>query len=299
MKFITALLIATALFLAAPVVAQADTGDGTFVMRCDPTANLQEDPVVTPGPIPTLSAHLHTFSGNTTTRSNSTYESMQAGGSSCRFSMDTAGYWFDCLINPANEGVCVNPRFTFFYYKNMPVSYRTTTPFPADLKMVIHDGNANTGFWDCFDKNPPGSFTTSIPRCTTDDLQVRLKAPNCWDGQNLDTVTRDVSNNLGTPTRNPFTGLAYPNDHISHVVKFTNNACPADHPVKLPMGNFFVRWAPPAGGPGWHLSDGTLKLHFDFWNTWQQPALNQLVSKCLSPVGKNCGQVTNANFSGL
>jgi len=296
MKRLLPLILLAALAAFFVPAVGADTGDGTFVMRCNPVFNKQVDPIVSPGPAGTLSAHMHTFSGNTTTDSDSTYESMQAGGSSCRFTKDTAGYWFNSLIDP--NGNVVNPRFTFFYYKNMPVSYRTTTPFPAGLKMVIHDGNANTGFWDCFDNNPPGSFTTSIPRCVTDDLQVRLKSPNCWDGVNLDTVTKDMSG-IDRPSINPYTGAAYPNDHISHVVKFSNNACPADHPVKLPMGNFFVRWAPPAGGPGWHLSDGTLKLHFDFWNTWNQPFLDQLVSKCLSPVGKNCGQVTDANFAGL
>lgn len=288
-----ALLAVLVSMLVFSSVAQADTGAGTFVMRCNPVYNFQEDPIVAPGPLGTPSAHMHTFTGNTTTRSDSTYESMQAGGSSCRFTKDTAGYWFPSLMDA--NGNIVPPRFSFFYYKNMPTGYRTTTPFPPNFRMIFRDGSANTSFWDCFDNNPAGSFTTSIPYCPTDDLQVRLKAANCWDGVNLDTV----SPTTGQPAINPYTNVTYPNDHASHVVAFKNNVCPPDHPVKLPMGNFFVRWPKGSGGPGWHLSDGHFDFHVDFWNTWQQGSLEQLVSKCLSPVGKNCGQVTDANFAGL
>jgi hypothetical protein len=87
---------------------------------------------------------------------------------------------------------------------------------------------------------------------------LHVRFPNCWDGLNNDSP-----------------------DHRSHVVYPMNDKCPATHPVKVPEIFMHVRFAPGVGGPGYVLSDTTIAPHADFWNTWQQPKLEELVQKCL------------------
>jgi hypothetical protein len=59
--------------------------------------------------------------------------------------------------------------------------------------------------------------------------------------------------------------------------------------VKLPHIKLYVRFPQSVGGPGYVFSDGTQVAHADFWNTWQQPALEELVARCLK-AGVDCGR---------
>ena len=261
MKLILPLLLLIGIALAVPATAKAETREGTFVLACGFSHFGNHDPIVSPG---RTSAHEHTFTGNTSTNRNSTYQSMIAAGSTCKFSEDTAGYWFPTLFK---NGQRVKPLLSFFYYKNIPVTYKTTTPFPPNFRMVFGGVSSypSREFWACFGGS--GKYAAP-PICPSNSyVTFRINAPNCWDGWQLDSP-----------------------DHRSHVVYPVSNACPADHPVKLPRGNFFVRYPYNSGGPGAVLSDGTTLPHADFWNTWQQPALVDLVDRCLH-AGINCGQI--------
>ena len=67
-------------------------------------------------------------------------------------------------------------------------------------------------------------------------------------------------------------------------------ACPADHPVVLPKLTLTVVY-PITDGKGASLSSGdATTLHADFWNTWQQAALEQEVANCLN-AGLVCGEL--------
>lgn len=278
-KLRLAVLAAVVLTAAVGLVstAFAETSDGTFIVRCDPVFTKSVDPIVSPGVEP--SAHLHQFFGNPSMNKDATYQSMTAIGNTatCKDKADTSATWIPALLNP--QGQPVTPTFSYDYYKTIPTHYSTTQPFPPDFRMIAGgaDFAQRGGKWDCREGSAVGS--SPIPYCPNGHLQVRLKFPNCWDGVNLDS----------------------PN-HRSHVVYPSSSGCPADHPIKLPLINFFVIWPNGSGGPGWHLadqgmtrSDGTVadgvQLHADYWNTWQQPALNALVQRCLN-AGINCGQVT-------
>lgn len=237
----------------APATA-AETG--TFVIRCDPSHQAQVDPIVNPGPSGTPSGHRHQFFGARDTDSDSTLESMRAGGTTCRHPGDTAGYWM-----PSIDGV--TPRFSFAYYKIEPGDQ----PFPPGLKMIAGGvGHPESGMkWDCF--NGGGSYPAP-PTCAANDFVVsRLSFPSCWDGIRLDSA-----------------------DHRSHVAYPTRGVCPSTHPVQLPRINFFQRWCLGACLAGKQLSDGTTTVHADFWNTWDQAALVDLINRCRS---RNCGQVTS------
>jgi uncharacterized protein DUF1996 len=265
-----------ALAVALPILVSGAAGrsrivEGTFVIRCDPSHVAFVDPIVAPGVEPT--AHEHQFFGNKTTNKNSTYATMTAAypspGSTCKDKKDTAGYWEPTLYRP--NGTRVAPLFSFAYYKSQdgPV-----TPFPADFRMIAggvgHEqpGEANIE-WGCF--NTGGDTSTEIPLCTGSGnyLKVNLKFPTCWDGVNTDSA-----------------------DHRSHVHYKVAGSCPASHPVRVPLVNFFIRYPANEGGPGYYLSDGTILPHADFWNTWQQARFEALVADCLNNNPRNCGQVT-------
>jgi Domain of unknown function (DUF1996) len=253
-----AALLAALAFGIAAAAPTAETRAGTFVVNCPASHASYADPIVFPGG---SSHHLHQFTGNRTTNAHSTYESMTAGPTTCKHADDTAGYWFPALIDP--QGHVVTPERSFAYYKNLPVTGQSTAPFPPDLRMVFGPAGA---FWDCFEGG--GHYTTVIPNCGPSDYTfVRVKSLPCNDGRK------------DSP------------DHRSHMAPVRGGTCPPSHPIKLPQINFFVRNPPGTGGAGWKLSDGMILPHVDFWNTWQQPTLEQLVRDCLN-AGRNCGQVS-------
>ena len=70
-----------------------------------------------------------------------------------------------------------------------------------------------------------------------------------------------------------------------------NSVEPLTGSVKVPEIFLHVRYPPGLSGSGYKLSDGTVSPHADFWNTWQQAKLVQLVNDCLH-AGKDCGQVS-------
>jgi hypothetical protein len=52
-----------------------------------------------------------------------------------------------------------------------------------------------------------------------------------------------------------------------------------------------VRYPPGVSESGYKLADGTVSPHADFWNTWQQDKLEQIVRDRLR-AGKNCGALS-------
>jgi len=244
----------------ATATLSADAGDGLFILKCGSSHLAQVDPIVSPG---TTSAHLHEFFGNRSTNDNSTYQSMVAAGTTCP-SADTAGYWSPALVGP--DGKVVRADGISAYYRNDPVRYAATVPFPRDFRMVA--GGAGSppaiAFWSC--KNE-GTRYTSAPKCDDGSFpRAIVHFPQCWDGVRLDSP-----------------------DHRSHVAYPRKDVCPATHPVKLPHIKLYVRFPQSVGGSGYVFSDGMQVAHADFWNTWQQPALEELVVRCLN-AGVDCGR---------
>lgn len=266
-------LVVVALGIAVVVAAQSlaalngypppstESTKGVFIVRCKLSHQKQVDPIVAPGRV---SAHLHDFFANRSTDSTSTYASMIASGTTCELLADTGAYWMQSLYTPA--GTLVKPQAALVYYRNKPVTYGTTTPFPKDFRLIAGGvGSANAG-WSC--DQDAANMTPTPPDCGTGKLVAHVRFPNCWNGA-LDSA-----------------------DHRSHVVYATGSgstACPSTHPIKLPEIFLHVRY--PSGTKAGVMSDGTLSPHADFWNTWQQAKLEQVVHDCLQ-LGKNCGALT-------
>lgn len=272
---IVASLIVLALFLVPHPVQAADSG---WIVTCSYSHSNNDDPIVHPGQ-PGV-AHLHDYSGSTTTNANSTPQSMLAGGTTCGMPGDKSAYWVPALYR---NGQRVLPNATahdslFYYRRKGAPSGVVVQPFPLGLKMIVGNSNAqNPGqnpllgtriIWKC----GPGSGTDLAQppaQCSSGVMVISLQFPNCWDGVNLDS----------------------PN-HSSHMAYPSGSSCPASHPVVLPRIESFWRYpvgTAPIGtvtlssGP-WHT------IHQDFFNAWEPAALQNFINKCLNaPNITDCG----------
>ncbi len=231
--------------------------------NCKVTRHLSDDPIVSPG-LPGNS-HNHTFIGNTTTDAYSTVDTLLAGSSSCEDTKDTSAYWFPTLYQ---NGKVVDPSTATVYYKSGVKDYRTVIPFPANFRLLVGsmltpDAAHFKGDWQCTGYKG-NDFPASCPPGSA--LIVHLKAPSCWDGLNLDSP-----------------------DHKSHMAYPVNDACPADHPVALPMLEAKVAYKLPGGvTTGLRYSSGaSYSFHFDFFSAWQPDRLAYLVKHCINE-GRQC-----------
>jgi Domain of unknown function (DUF1996) len=243
-----------------------ETAKGVFIVNCPFSHRKQVDPIISPGPTGTRSAHMHDFLGNRSIDSSSTYVSATAAGTTCTFTGDTAGYWVPTLVGP--NGAYVTPRRALVYYRNNPVKYGTTTAFPPDFRVVAGGVGVGPPYagWSC--DQDASNMVSTPPTCASGPMVLHVKFPNCWNGATTDSAT-----------------------HRSHVTYPTGSSCPSTHPVKVPEIFLHVRYPPGISGSGYRLSDGTQAPHADFWNTWQQAKLVKLVNDCLR-AGTNCGQVS-------
>lgn len=268
-------------------------------MPCDYSHSLTDDPIVFPGKAG--ASHWHDFIGNESVFAGSTYQGMVAAATNCSpESGDTAGYWAPMLFRngvqvvphgppPNGTDASYHARQQVYYRDNLDPNIVVHAP-PPGLMMITGNSKATSLadnpylgreiYWGCSNNTPDEKFTAPVD-CTTGIITLHIGFQNCWDGVNLDTLRPD-----GTPAVNPITGVTYPNDHRSHVAYPIDGpsgtyVCPADHPVAIPR--IIVRMEYPVGtdSSGITLASGpTYTVHGDFWNTWNQDRLEQLVSVC-------------------
>ena len=263
---------------ASPTGTPQASTSGGWIVRCDYSHSLPDDPVVFPGE--PGASHLHDFLANTTTDAFSTYESMIGGATTCAATLgDTGGYWVPALYK---DGVKIDPtggitRQQFYYRKNNLTAGTVIQPFPANFRMIAGNGHATSEadnpklgpeiYWGCSDNSEPGKQKAPI-NCKTGIISLHVGFANCWDGVNLDSA-----------------------DHQSHVIYPNGGLCPADHPVALPR--LIMRLEYPVGtrSSGIELSSGPYyTIHGDFWNTWDQQQLENLVQSCLNQ-SVDCGKL--------
>lgn len=290
-----ALLIVSAMMVAAALAATpartTPRHPTLFATKCTYAFSAQVDPIVAPGMNP--SAHQHDFFGNTSTNENSTYDQMQAGTSTCGLLADTAGYWTPSLLM---NGVQIKPAWVgaYYYLTSQLMDPTQEQTIPPGLEMLAggttFDGS-RIAYWKCA---RGGSPRTALPgNCGKSWVHANVVFPSCWDGANIDTVVPDPADpSQMVAATNPVTGDPYPNDHRSHMA-YPDSAgtCPTDHPVPIARVGINVRY-PIHDGTGASLSSGDpTTLHADFWNTWQQAGLDQLVTTCLQ-ANIDCGLLT-------
>jgi Domain of unknown function (DUF1996) len=273
-KLLRALLVPAILLgalFAVPATSQASSPG--WLLKCPLAKSLPDDPIVHPG-MPGMS-HLHDFFGNTSVNATSTYRSMRAATTTCPAG-DTAGYWVPAVfrngakVAPAGSGV----REQIYYRANNLASSTHMEPFPPDLRVVAGNSHATSTsenpklgkeiYWGCSD-NSTGKLTAPPPSCPTGIISLHIGFPNCWDGR-----------------------LTHADD-TAHLRYPSSGKCPSGFPHALPR--LILRNEYPVGtttGTITLSSGPTFTAHGDFWNTWDQAKLQQLVDTCLN-AGRNCG----------
>jgi hypothetical protein len=234
-----------------------------FSVFCTFAKSTRQDPIVAPGRHRT-SDHEHVFFGNRTTRSGSSYRSMRKGATSCRLRADTAAYWVPALVDAS--GKRVRPHGAFVYYRSVgALEDVNVKAFPKDFRMISDDFHFHCG--DDRMESPVPIDCSNVGGGKR--LRLSVIFPSCWDGRRLDSK-----------------------DHMRHVAFPTGKGCPKRHPVALPrlaiIAQFEVQDA-----VGYRLSSGSPgTAHGDFWNTWHQKTLKELVQRCLGRgVRELCGEI--------
>src|SRR4051812_36270679 len=260
--------------------------EGQFKISCGgPVRSAPDDPIVDPGQ-PGVS-HNHEFYGNRSTSAFSTFASMVAGQTECADHSggdrgDTAGYWHPSLLV---NGVRQAASQADFYYDTQSAKQGPIHPFPAGLKMIAGDHmsmqpqGTDVIYWGCGN----GSSTSKVeqpPQCHSGDdgLAVHIIFPDCWNGTSIDSP-----------------------DHMSHMAYSVQGddgvyRCPSSHPVPVPRLTMRIGWDNFNPNPSTlSLSSGNINgMHADYWNTWQQPRLDQLVDKCINESRKCSHDDVNA-----
>ena len=290
----TELLSATIPGSAAPDVV------GAFRFICNAGQLRYDDPIVFPGQ--PGKSHLHQFYGNTTADAYSTYASLRgAGSSTCMSPLNRSAYWMPAMLN--GRGSVVRPDFVAIYYKRRPITdpkcsltsgdpqaEGNCVPLPNGLKFVfgynmLDPAKTPTGslYFNCQGTGAvPGTYpdlVTAAKNCPTGaQIGAVIKAPDCWDGKNLDSP-----------------------DHRSHVAYGSYGSwgyykCPTTHPYVIPAFTMGVWFTQASGETYSFVSDHmdtspTHKrgdtFHADFFMAWD-PAVHDLWEKnCLDKM-LNC-----------
>lgn len=260
------LVLAGSLF--APMPAAAGPAK-SIKFPCKQVGLAQLDPIVNPDG--SRSAHLHMFAGNVgIPKGVRTYDEAVRQGTSCTFAGDTAGYWVAPMVT-AGGGI-VSAKIIVYYDR---MTSQKITAFPPDFRMIwgatrgLFNPKPRSYFgWNCDNQEPlEPDFSTVDCRGMPSNNVVTFRAfsPYCWDGVDPDSP-----------------------DHMSHVTYPpnypTNGTCPSGT-VALPRlrvnFNFQTQYCPDCN----ITSDAMLgkmhgaSAHTDFWNTWNQSALEALVAQ--------------------
>jgi hypothetical protein len=212
-------------------------------------------------------SHLHDFVGNVSTDAFSTLTSLRSAGTECFRPEDTAAYWVPALYQGSAR---VIPQGTQIYYRAANKEPRTVQAFPSGFKVIAGDAHASArqdptvASWNCGGGAPGIPSGGSVPFCPPGTLlTLKIQFPDCWNGANLDSA-----------------------DHKSHTAYAARSGprrvCPATHPVALPQITLNVKYRT-LGGPTTRLASGSADTaHADFFNAWNQPALEALVAGCIT-----------------
>jgi hypothetical protein len=236
-----------------------------------------DDPIVFPGQ--PGASHMHDFFGNSTVNAFSTVSSMLAGETTCRAASDTAGYWTPTLFL---RGKQLRPPVMRIYYIGSPSIEVETIPPGLQMiggnKLALSPEENPHVRWYCGarakDRTPikdaPYDCTPYRSKGFVDGVIAIIDLPNCWDGVGL------------TP------------DHLAYAV---DRVCPQGFAHVLPRlsERLHLGIMNPMSADGTRvaltLSSGPYwTMHADFWNTWQQERLDELVTVCLD-AHVHCGSI--------
>jgi hypothetical protein len=271
-----------------PASAAPDV-NGAFRFVCTAGQLLKDDPIVYPGQ--PGKSHLHQFYGNTAANASSTYSSLRKSGqSTCMSPLNRSAYWMPAMMD--GRGNVVRPDHIQIYYKRRPktdpkCSLNSGDPaaegncvdLPNGLKfvfgydMVTNKSPTGAAYFNCKGTGSSAghyaSIAEAVGKCVTGgQIGAVIRAPNCWDGKNLDSPNH--RDHVAYHVRDPNTGI---------------NACPTTHPFVIPAFTLQA-WYSIASGDDlrlWKLASDDMRpdlprgstFHADFFMAWD-PIIKQM-----------------------
>ena len=271
-----------------PASAAPDV-NGAFRFVCTAGQLLKDDPIVYPGQ--PGKSHLHQFYGNTAANASSTYSSLRKSGqSTCMSPLNRSAYWMPAMMD--GRGNVVRPDHIQIYYKRRPktdpkCSLSSGDPaaegncvdLPNGLKfvfgydMVTNKSPTGAAYFNCKGTGSTAghyaSIAEAVGKCVAGgQIGAVIRAPNCWDGKNLDSPNH--RDHVAYHVRDPNTGI---------------NACPATHPYVIPAFTLQA-WYSVASGDDlrlWKLASDDMRpdlprgstFHADFFMAWD-PTIKQM-----------------------
>jgi len=288
---------------------------GQFRTACEFSHFAYDDPLVFPGQ-PGVS-HLHMFFGNTDVNAFSTYDTLiNSGSSTCNGQeLNRTGYWVPAMFDGA--GNVRVPDRVVVYYKGEGLARGNSEVYPDGAAMVVQNlnstpsnqggvGGAKMTFVcsDNYSANGGGGSQT-MPNCQGSGspaggqwtvLEVNVKFPQCWNGQNAGDY-----NNFAPPSGDWY-----------------GSYCGGEFNRTLPNLEYFVNYRvePGENTSSWYLSSdvdattfGTSKAtggstsHGDWWGGWHPDVNRMWIDNCVNyrsggPSGCGFGYLSDGGPNG-
>ncbi|MGI5241922.1 DUF1996 domain-containing protein [Dactylosporangium sp. CA-139066] len=246
-----------------------------FRADCQYSHSLADDPIVAPG-LPGAS-HMHSFVGNNAAAAGTVAEDLaKYTATTCKPVQDHSAYWVPTLYDNAT-GKPVETTGFRVYYRSLMNTSTGQMPMPNGLRMIAGDAKkkvptprGSSGQFYCAFYGPGDldgvarSTNGNWPICGGNaTLHFILQFPDCWDGEHLDS----------------------PN-HKDHVAFGSGNACPADHPVKIPAITFDIQYGAKGTPDGYYLSSdregkSASSMHGDAFVMWDVATMNKRTKDCV------------------
>lgn len=259
-------------------VTNPPAAEGLGKIQCKPGVGMKQiDPIVARGS--TQSAHMHEFFSNkfllTMTQPwNANYSDLVNKATTCKNPGDSAAYWVPAMR--ANGNLLPAERFIAYYRSfNSERVGPVDKAYPPDMRIVANHYN-----YTCGQNSSMSNPVPYIPDCSkssgTTYLTQHIDFPTCWDGQlNPHNVPGDTTDN----------------SHLRYFIKGSPDKCPVGFPIRLPELRMTTSWG--NGSPSF-FNGKTMRLdsdmagmqagtstHGDFWNTWNQAALEKMINDCI------------------
>jgi hypothetical protein len=253
---------------AFTIPAGAD-GYQRFIVVCPFSHAAQNDPIVAPNQAGGA-AHMHGFFGAAITNEDPSYARMnQNTATTCELSGDTAAYWVPALRHKTTGALVHATELRAYYYSTAAMDDDPVVPFPRGFSFITPEFR-----WGCGNvqslPSPPDCTGTGKPLILTMTFEEV-----CWNGQ---IPGRDANFGPQWATK------------VTHLV---NGECPASFPTQIPWLSEQIEF-PVVNGTLYEIASAPAQAeHADFWNTWKQGVLIDLVEECLQPESIDCKEVSD------
>lgn len=282
--------------------ASGDFRTGGYAFKID-----NDDPIVYPGI--KGAAHMHAFTGNTSTNYQSNAASMQKGASTMYGgALNRNGLWFPLIVK-TETATALMPVNTAFYYKvGSSVYNEFTEPLPKGLKVIWgdpkrkpSDPQGDSVLWSCLPYDGLGLFGLDgvnglIPECNGKSyrvLRVFISSDRCFKDDGTGKMMLDSPDHRSH---------AQPAGYVQGGGVVAANGCGALYPHRTQHVEALIDYpiAENDNTKTWRLSSdnydtslaGGASAHFDYWVFWNSRMIARINEQCnKTPIDCHTDQV--------